>query len=128
VLLISQFPTGACCAYVRHVERSLHTRTASTRQKLKKISWQKAQNWATIAAESRSHTHSTHSGMPTHTKIILPWYTTPFAGLLDYKFMMRGLVTRIKHMRHSHLVFNALFYTRQFQLYLLYEGPRGFAT
>jgi len=37
VLLISQFPTGACCAYVRHVEKRLNTRTANTRQKLKKI-------------------------------------------------------------------------------------------
>ena len=37
VLLISQFPTGAGCAYERHVARRLNTRTASTRQKLKKI-------------------------------------------------------------------------------------------
>jgi hypothetical protein len=37
VLLISQFPTGASCAYVRHVARRLNTRTASTSQKLKKI-------------------------------------------------------------------------------------------
>jgi len=42
--------------------------------------------------------------------------------------MMRGLVTRIKRTRRSHLLFNALFYTRQFQLYILYEGPKGFAT
>jgi len=37
VLLISQFPTGASCAYVRHVARRLNTRTATTRQKLKRI-------------------------------------------------------------------------------------------
>ena len=55
VLLISQFPTGASCAYVRHVTRRLNTRTASTRQKLKKINQQKVQNYATIAAENRSH-------------------------------------------------------------------------
>jgi len=89
VLLISQFPTSACCAYVRHVEKRLNTRTANTRQKLKKINRQKAHSTcATIAAENRSH--SQHTQWNGHTKIILPWYTTPFARELDHKFMMRG--------------------------------------